>query len=66
MGKQIAVMMCAVNLDNQRKILEGMIDAAKETDSNLFVFTNYISYREKEENVQGAYQNCEASGHDSV
>lgn len=56
MGKQIAVMMCAVNLDNQRKMLEGMIDAAKETDSNLYVFTNYISYREKEENIQGAYQ----------
>lgn len=56
MRKQIAVMMCAVNLDNQRKMLEGMIDAAKETDSNLYVFTNYISYREKEENIQGAYQ----------
>lgn len=56
MGKQIAVMMCAINLDNQRKMLEGMIDAAKETDSNLYVFTNYISYREKEENIQGAYQ----------
>lgn len=56
MGKQIAVLMCAVNLDNQRKLLEGMIDAARETDSNLFVFASYISYKEKEENLQGAYQ----------
>lgn len=38
MSRQIAVLMCAVNTDNQRRILEGMIDAAKETDSNLFVF----------------------------
>lgn len=28
-GKQILVMMCAINLDNQRKLLEGMIEAAK-------------------------------------
>lgn len=56
MGKQIAVFMCAVNIDDQRQILEGMIDAAKETDSNLYVFTNYISYLEKEEHIQGAYR----------
>lgn len=56
MSRQIAVVMCAINLDNQKKMLEGMIDAAKETDSNLFVFTNYISYKEKDENVKGAYQ----------
>lgn len=56
MGKQIAVLMCAINLDNQRKILEGMIDAAKETDANLFVFTNYVSATEENENVRGAYR----------
>lgn len=56
MSRQIAVLMCAVNTDNQRRILEGMIDAAKETDSNLFVFSNYISYKEREENIEGAYQ----------
>lgn len=55
MSKQIAVLMCAINLDNQKKILEGMIDAAKETDSNLYVFTNYVGARESEENVRGAY-----------
>ncbi|MBR5127665.1 MAG: GGDEF domain-containing protein [Roseburia sp.] len=56
MGKQILVMMCAINLDNQRKLLEGMIEGAKETDSNLYVFTNYISYKDKLEHVQGSYQ----------
>lgn len=56
MGKQIAVFMCAVNIDDQRQILEGMIAAAKETDSNLYVFTNYINYLEKEEHIQGAYR----------
>lgn len=56
MRKQIAVMICAINLDNQRKLLEGMIEAARETDSNLYVFSNYISYQDKIEHVQGAYQ----------
>ena len=56
MAKQIAVFMCAINLDNQRKLFDGMIKAAKETDVNLFAFTNYISYRDKMENMQGAYQ----------
>lgn len=56
MKKQIAVLMCAVNLDNQRKLLEGMIDAVKETEDNLFVFSHYNSYKDKEENMQGAYQ----------
>ena len=56
MRKQILVMMCAINLDNQRKLLEGMIEAAKETDSNLYVFANYISYKDKLEHIQGSYQ----------
>lgn len=56
MSKQILVMMCAINLDNQRKLLEGMIEAAKETDSNLYVFANYVSYKDKLEHIQGSYQ----------
>ena len=56
MIKQIAVLMSAINIGNQKKILEGMIDAAKETNCNLFVFTCHINYNEKEENKQGAYQ----------
>lgn len=56
MSKQILVMMCAINLDNQRKLLEGMIEAAKETDDNLYVFANYVSYKDKLEHIQGSYQ----------
>ena len=56
MVRQIAVFMCAINLDNQRKLFDGMVRAAKETDVNLFAFTNYISYRDTMENMQGAYQ----------
>lgn len=56
MSRQIAVLISAINISNQRKILEGMIDAAKETDSNLFVFTCHINFNEREENKQGAYQ----------
>lgn len=55
MTRQIAVMMSSINIGNQKKILEGMIDAAKETDSNLFVFTCHIKYDEREENKAGAY-----------
>ena len=55
MGKQIAVLMGAINLDNQRQIVNGMIEAGKETDSNLYIFTNYVSSRENEENIRGAY-----------
>lgn len=56
MIKQIAVLISAINVGNQKKILEGMIDAAKETNCNLFVFTYQIGHSEKEENKQGAYQ----------
>ena len=56
MSKQILVMMCAINLDNQRKLLEGMIEAVKETSDNLYVFANYVSYKDKLEHIQGSYQ----------
>lgn len=56
MKKQIAVMMCAISFDNQRKILEGIMARAKEKDCNVFVFTNHVSYNEKELNKQGAFR----------
>lgn len=49
--KQIAVLLGAINLDNQRKILDGMISAAKKADCNLYVFTNYIGNRENLESI---------------
>lgn len=33
-----------------------MIDAIKETNDNLFVFTNHATRREHKESIQGAYQ----------
>ena len=55
MAKQIAVLMCAINQDNQRKIIDGLIKACKETDTNLYFFTNYVGYTFKEKNLQTAY-----------
>lgn len=54
--KQIAVVLGAINLDNQKKLLEGMEQAAKELNSNLFVFTNYVGTRETEESVMASSQ----------
>lgn len=56
MVKQIAVILGAINLDNQKKILEGMELAAREFDCNLFVFTNYIGTRETEESIMASSQ----------
>ena len=52
--KQIAVILGATNLDNQKRLLDGMEMAAKEIGCNLFVFTNYVGTRETEESVIAA------------
>lgn len=54
--KQIAVVLGAINLDNQKKLLLGMENAAKELNSNLFVFTNYVGTRETEESIMASSQ----------
>ena len=54
--KQIAVIMGSVNLDNQKKILDGLTAAAKETDANLYVFTNYVGMNEGEESFLNSYR----------
>lgn len=56
MRKQIAVMICAISFDNQRKILEGIMAGAKEKEADVFVFTNHVNYSESELNKQGAFQ----------
>ena len=55
MKKQIAVMMCAISFDNQRKMLEDIIAGAREKNCDVFVFTNQVGYDEKEINKQGAF-----------
>lgn len=54
--KQIAIVLGAINLDNQKRLLEGMENAAKEFDCNLFVFTNYVGTRETEESIMASSQ----------
>ena len=56
MIKQIAVVIGAINLDNQKKLIEGMEIAAREFDCNLFVFTNYVGTRETEESIIASSQ----------
>lgn len=56
MKKQIAVMMCAVTFDNQRKLLDGIMSYARTNDINIFVFTNFVTYQENELVKNGAYQ----------
>ena len=48
--------MGAISMENQKLILDGMIDAVKETKDNVFVFTNHATRRNNKESVQGAYQ----------
>lgn len=55
MTKQIAVILSSINLDNQKKILEGLSAAAEDKKVNLYVFTNYIGIREAEESLVGSY-----------
>lgn len=54
--KQIAIILGAINLDNQKRLLAGMEMAAKEFDCNLFVFTNYVGTKETEESILAATQ----------
>lgn len=56
MKKQIAVMMCAITFDNQRKLLDGIVSYARKHDQNVFVFTNFVTYQENELVKNGAYQ----------
>lgn len=56
MAKQIAVILGSINHDNSKKLLTGLMAAAKETDTNLYIFTNYIGARESEASVLNSYR----------
>lgn len=56
LNKDIAVLMGTISMENQKAIMDGMIDAVKETNDNLFIFTNHATRREHKESIQGAYQ----------
>ncbi|MCM1193554.1 MAG: GGDEF domain-containing protein [Acetatifactor muris] len=56
MGKQIAVMMGAICMDNQKKLLDGIVSYASERGVNVHVFTCHLNYEENEANKQGAFR----------
>jgi hypothetical protein len=53
----IAVLMGLINIENQKQIMEGMIDAIKETGDNVYIFTNHTSRQNNRENVRGSSSN---------
>ena len=53
--KNIAVILSALAQDNQRKLFNGMIEACKETDCNLYFFSNYINFSESGDSEIGSY-----------
>lgn len=48
--------MGSINMENQKQIMDGMIDAGKETRSNVYIFTNHSIRQNNKESIQGAYQ----------
>ncbi len=56
MAKNIAVLMGLINMENQKQIVDGMIDAIKETEDHVYIFTNHTSRQNNKESAQGAFQ----------
>lgn len=56
MKKRIAVFMCAIGLDYQKEILDGIIAYAKKNQIDVFIFTCYVNYRDEEINKRGAFK----------
>jgi len=45
-----------ISMENQKQIMDGMIDVVKETKDNLYIFTNHSGRRDNKESVHGAFQ----------
>ena len=56
LSKDIAVLMGNINMENQKKIMEGMVDVARETNNNIYIFTNHSGRQESKESVQRSFQ----------
>lgn len=56
LGRNIAVLMGLINMENQKQIMDGMIDAIKETEDNVYIFTNHTNRQNSKESAQGAFQ----------
>ncbi len=55
MGRNIAVLMGLINMENQKEIMDGMIDAIRETQDNIYIFTNNSRRQNNKESIQGAF-----------
>lgn len=56
LSKDIAVLMGNINMENQKQIVDGMIDAVKATGDNIYIFTNNAGRSDTKESIQGAFQ----------
>ncbi|MBQ6844254.1 MAG: GGDEF domain-containing protein [Agathobacter sp.] len=56
LARNIAVLMGLINMENQKQIMDGMIDAIKETGDNVYIFTNHTNRQNNKENAQGAFR----------
>ena len=45
-----------ISMENQKQIMEGMIDVVKETKDNIYIFTNHSGQRDNKESIHGAFQ----------
>ena len=43
-------------MENQKQILDGMADAIRETDDNVYIFTNHSNRQKNKESAQGVFQ----------
>lgn len=53
MRKRIAVFICAISMENQKRHLDGILRAAKERNYLCYVFTCHLSYQASEESKEG-------------
>ncbi|MBR1693285.1 MAG: GGDEF domain-containing protein [Lachnospiraceae bacterium] len=55
MRKRIAVFICAISMENQQKIVEGILREAKAQNALCYIFTCHLNFRAKVESQEGSY-----------
>lgn len=55
MRKRIAIFICAISMENQQKILEGILKEAKAQGVLCYIFTCHLNFRAKVESQEGSY-----------
>ncbi len=54
--RRIAVFACAISMDNQRKMIQGIINEARANDTDTFIFTCQVNYNDGWEKKEGAFR----------